>query len=143
MGVQRDETTRRQPPWRDVPEFEAHGEPGSTSHVPAMDILERPDDLEIRIDLVGVHPGSLRLSIAGNRLLIAGEKRPPCSCAPGSAVFHVAERTFGRFTRAVALRRAFNASAIRATLAQGELRIVVPHIEDRRGREIEIPIEHL
>jgi HSP20 family molecular chaperone IbpA len=103
----------------------------TAGHVPPMDIVERPDDVEIRVDV----------AVAGRHLRIAGFKRPPCSCAPGSAAFHVAERTFGHFARTIALRRAFDASAIRATLAQGELRIVVPRLEERRGREIEIPIE--
>ena len=33
-----------------------------------------------------------------------------------------------------------HASAIRASLRQGELRIEVPRIDERRGREIQIPV---
>jgi HSP20 family protein len=115
----------------------------TTGHVPPMDILEHPDGLELLVDLAGVPAASVHILARGSRLLITGEKRPPCACAPGSAAFHVAERTFGRFARAIPLRMAFNASAIRATLKHGELRIVVPRLEDRRGREIEIPIDLL
>jgi HSP20 family protein len=114
-----------------------------TGYVPPMDILERPDGLEIRVDLAGVPSAAVRVLVRGSRLLILGEKRAPCACTPGSAAFHVAERTFGRFARAVPLRMAFEASGIRAALKNGELRIVVPRLEDRRGREIEIPIDTL
>jgi HSP20 family protein len=114
-----------------------------TGYVPPMDILERPDGLEIRVDVAGVPADAVRVLVRGSRLLIAGEKRAPCACTPGSAAFHVAERTFGRFVRAVPLRMAFDASGIRAALKNGELRIVVPRLEDRRGREIEIPIDLL
>jgi HSP20 family protein len=106
-----------------------------------MDVVERPDGLEVIVDLAGVH-GSVRATVTGDVLHITGEKRQPEPCAAGAA-FHVAERTFGPFTRAVPLRLAFDAAAIRATLASGELRIFVPRIADRRGREIDIPIEIL
>lgn len=114
-----------------------------TGYVPPIDILERPDALEIRVDLAGVPPDAVRVLVRGSRLLITGEKRAPCTCAPGDAAFHVAERTFGRFARAIPLRMAFDAAGIRAALQNGELRIVVPRLEDRRGREIEIPIDLL
>jgi HSP20 family protein len=117
------------------------GRRDTSGWVPPMDVLERPAGLEVVLDLAGVR-AAVRVSVKGGVLVIAGEKGPSQPCAPGAA-FHVAERTFGRFTRAVPLRLAFDASAIRATLANGELRIVVPRIEERRGRELDIPIEIL
>jgi len=36
---------------------------------------------------------------------------------------------------------AFDGSRVRARLRQGELRVVLPKIEDRRGREIAVPVE--
>ena len=113
----------------------------ATTWVPPMDVVERPEGLEVIVDLAGVN-GAVRVTVKGGMLLIAGEKRQPHRCAAGAA-FHVAERTFGAFARAIPLRLAFDAAAIKATLTRGELRIVVPRIEDRRGREIDIPIEIL
>jgi HSP20 family protein len=115
----------------------------ATGHVPPMDIVERPDALEILVDVAGICPTAIHVIVRGSRLLITGHKQPACACTPGLAAFHVAERTFGRFARAIPLRMAFDASAVRATLKHGELRIVVPRLEDRRGREIEIPIDLL
>ncbi len=107
---------------------------------PPTDVIERPDGLEVIIDLAGVGD-RLRVAVIDRTLVVSGEK-PPGPCAAGAA-FHVAERTFGRFQRAVPLRIAFDAGAIRATLVHGELRIVIPRIDDRRGREIAIPVERL
>jgi HSP20 family protein len=104
---------------------------------PPMDVLEGDDRLEIRLDVAGVPRDAIRVSVRGGTLLIAGQK--PHACRVGAA-FHVAERACGRFARALPLALAFDASAIRATLTQGELRIVIPRIEERRGREIEIPV---
>jgi HSP20 family protein len=117
------------------------GREAATGWVPPMDVIERPEGIEVILDLAGAR-GAVRVTVKGGVLIIAGEKRPPGPCARGAA-FHVAERTFGAFVRAVPLRMAFDAAGIKATLASGELRINVPRIEDRRGREIDIPIEIL
>jgi HSP20 family protein len=115
----------------------AHCFPG---FAPAMDVLERDDDLEVRLELAGVMPEDIRLSVQAGTLIVAGMKRPLACCGVGAA-FHIAERTFGQFVRKVPLRRAFDASAIRATVHQGELRIIIPRMEERRGREIPITVE--
>jgi HSP20 family protein len=112
----------------------------STDWLPPTDIIERADGLEIFMDLAGVSE-RVRVSVVDDILVVSGEKAPGGCNA--DAAFHVAERTFGRFHRAVPLRLPFDAKTIRATLFQGELRIVVPRIEDRRSHEIVIPIERL
>ena len=117
------------------------GREATSGWVPPMDVVERPEGIEVILDLAGAR-GAVRVTVKGGVLIIAGEKRPPGPCAHGAA-FHVAERAFGAFVRAVPLRMAFDAAGIKATLASGELRITVPRIEDRRGREIDIPIEIL
>jgi HSP20 family protein len=117
------------------------GREASSGWVPPMDVIERPEGIEVILDLAGAR-GAVRVTVKGGVLIIAGEKRQPGPCAHGAA-FHVAERTFGAFARAVPLRMAFDAAGIKARLANGELRIFVPRIEDRRGREIDIPIEIL
>jgi HSP20 family molecular chaperone IbpA len=72
-------------------------------------------------------------------ILVAGTKVPK-ACAHGDATFQLAERCFGRFARAVRLAGAFDAGRANASLVAGELRIVLPRIEERRGRDIRIPV---
>lgn len=112
-----------------------------SSWTPPMDVLERPDGLEIRVDVAGIPATALAITVRGQVLYISGDKGP-AGCHSG-ATFHVAERTCGRFLRVVPLRMAFQTGAIRATLRNGELRIVVPRAEERRGIPIPIPIETL
>jgi HSP20 family protein len=106
---------------------------------PALDVYETPGEIVVVLDLPGVKAATVRARIEANVLVIAGEK-PAQACGSGSARFHLAERGFGRFTRAVRLSGAFDASRARATLAGGELRIVIPRIDDRRGTAIDVPI---
>jgi HSP20 family molecular chaperone IbpA len=51
------------------------------------------------------------------------------------------ERDFGRFARAVRLHTAVDAGRARAVLTLGELRVILPKIADRRGREIRVTVE--
>jgi HSP20 family protein len=105
---------------------------------PAVDVYETDDTLEIAVDLPGVRPSALRLLAKGDGLLIAGEKS--ARRAHGESSFHLVERGYGRFARVVRLARACDASKARATLQNGELRISLPKIADRRGKAIQIAV---
>ena len=105
---------------------------------PAVDVYETDDALEIAVDLPGVTPSTVRLVAKGDSVLIVGEK--PARRARGDSSFHLVERGYGRFARVVRLARACDTSTARATLTNGELRITVPKIVERRGRAIPIAI---
>jgi len=70
---------------------------------------------------------------------LVGAKMGPAM--PADARYHVAGRSSGRFARAVRLSGAVDASRAKAFVRAGLLRVVLPRIEDRRGRLILIPVE--
>jgi HSP20 family protein len=105
-----------------------------------MDVIETAAAVEIVMDLVGVAADAVKIVVAHNTVLVTGEKRPAACEHCGQAAFHVAERVFGRFTRAVKLSGAFDVAGADAHLRDGELRLVLPRIEDRRGREHRVPV---
>lgn len=105
---------------------------------PALDVFETDEAIEIVVDLPGVDPAAVRIVAKHDTLLIAGEK---ASRRGGTdSTFHLVERGFGRFARAVRLGRPVDPSRAEARLANGELRIRVPKIADRRGQSIQIPV---
>jgi HSP20 family protein len=107
---------------------------------PTLDVLETEKAVEIVVDVPGIPLDGLRVLIKNGVVLIVGEKdRAEPSGMPTS--FHLVERDFGRFARAVRIHAAFEAGRARATLAHGELRVVLPKLVERRGREIMVPIE--
>lgn len=107
--------------------------------VPALDVLETDDSLQILMDLPGVSVSAVRVLIKGGVVLIAGEKWAD-SPGPGAGGYHLVERGSGRFARAVRVTGAFDGSDVRATLVGGELRITLRKLADRRGRAIEVPL---
>ena len=123
----------------DLLEAEAHGA-ATGEFAPPLDVIEHPDAVEITADLPGLTSDQIELVFARGVLLIAGFKKPAV-CRHADAAFHMAERAFGRFGRLVRISGAVDVGRARATLRQGELRVVLPRIADRRGAEIRIPIE--
>src|SRR4051812_22561886 len=105
---------------------------------PAIDVYETDDTLEIAVDLPGVDPAAIRVIGKGDSLLIAGEKSARRPRRESS--FHLVERGYGRFARVVRLSRACDTSSARATLVEGELRISIPKIAERRGVGIKISV---
>ena len=105
---------------------------------PAVDVYETDDSLEITVDLPGVDSSAVRVIGKGDSILIAGEKA--ARRARRESSFHLVERDYGRFARVVRLGRPCNTSKAHATLGNGELRVSVPKIVERRSRAIQIDI---
>jgi HSP20 family protein len=104
-----------------------------------MDVIETTAGVEIVVDLPGVRPESLSVVFARDTIVITARKIPS-GCEQGETAFHLAERGFGLCSRTIRLEGAFDVGRADATLAAGELRIILPRIDERRGREIRIPV---
>ena len=112
---------------------------GGGEWAPPMDVLEHVDGVEVVVDLPGVADADLRVFFSHGALVIAGRK-VPAACSDRGAAFHLAERSFGRFARVIRLNGAFDAGRAAAVLTAGELRVRLPRIDERRGRDIPIAI---
>ena len=114
--------------------------PAAAECTPPLDIIETEAGIEAVLDLPGVAGSSIEIVLSRNVLLVTGQKLPAV-CEHEDAAFHIAERSFGRFARAIAADGAFDAGRATATLANGELRVFLPRLAERRGAQIRIPIQ--
>ena len=105
---------------------------------PPLDVRETAEALEVIVDVSGIAPEALRVLFRTGVLLIAGEKAPAPSTE--EQTFHLVEREFGRFARAVRVTGSFDVPHARATVRHGELTVVLPKLTDRRGRSHRIPV---
>lgn len=105
---------------------------------PPLDVHETDEAMAITVDLPGVEATAIRIIAKGQALLIAGEKAP--RRGRGDSSFHLVERGYGRFARSVRLTVPCDTGRAHATLANGELRITLPKIAERRGRPISISV---
>jgi HSP20 family protein len=105
---------------------------------PAVDVYETDDTIEIAVDVPGVDPAAIRVLSKGDAVLIAGEK--PARRVQAESTFHLVERGYGRFARAIRIARPCDTSRGTARVAGGELRISLPKISERRGKTITIAV---
>jgi HSP20 family protein len=108
---------------------------------PAVDVYETDEAIEILVDLPGVDVATVRVIAKGDAVLFVGEK--PARRVRGESSFHLVERGYGRFARAVRIGRPCDMAKGTAALVSGELRVTLPKIADRRGRGVNIPITRL
>jgi len=106
---------------------------------PPLDVFETANAVEVIVDLPGVAPESIRVAVRRDTVLVVGVKLAPP--ADVRARFHLAERSYGHFARAVRLGGAFDANRARAVATGGQLRVALPRIDDRRGQILSVRVE--
>jgi HSP20 family protein len=106
---------------------------------PAVDVFEAHEQLVAVVEVPGVAPESLRIAFRERVLVVSGE-RNACHNRAGVS-FLCLERPHGRFERTIPLEGPLDVSRARATLGRGLLRVSVPRLRERRGREHVVPVE--
>jgi HSP20 family protein len=105
---------------------------------PALDVFETDDSVEIVVDLPAVPAAAVRIVARGQTVLVAGYKTS--RRARGESSFHLVERGYGRFARAIRLSAPCDTNRARATFINGELRISIPRLAERRSASVRISI---
>ena len=100
-----------------------------------MDAYRQGDTFYIKLDLPGVEPGSIELTVEQNVLTIRAER-------PGLPLDEVeplvSERPVGTFTRQVFLGETLDADALTADYAAGVLTLTIPVHEAAKPRRVEV-----
>jgi HSP20 family protein len=99
---------------------------------PVLDVYETDESIELLIDLCGVPAEAIRILFRDGVVLVAGEKAPPRTSE--EQTFHLVEREFGRFARAVRVSGSINVALASASLRDGELTVLLPKMIERRGQ---------
>lgn len=118
---------------------DAHSRGLAGIYAPPMDVIERDDSLDVVLDLAGVAPEDVRVLFKNGMLVVAGCKWPGGPPPAGATAFHLVERGFGRFARAVRITATLDLAQLRATMVEGELRVRLPKFN--AGQELVIPVE--
>jgi HSP20 family protein len=103
---------------------EGHMRTYATAWVPATDIFARAGDLVIRVDLAGVHPEDVEITLSQGTLTVAGQRLT--ELGPASADdFFVRERPYGAFRRSISLPATTKDDDISAEFVDGVTEITV------------------
>jgi HSP20 family protein len=104
--------------------------------VPATDIYEDANTIQITMELAGVDPNDVRISLENNVLTISGEKRQEDE--ENDDRVHRIERIYGMFQRTFVLPNTVEPERIEAQYENGILTVRIPKAERARPREIPV-----
>jgi HSP20 family protein len=107
--------------------------------IPNVDICETADGVTIRVELPGIEPSDIRVTIQDSTLRVQGVKREPM-IALERISYHCLERRYGKFDRQINIDQIIDAARASATLVNGVLSIEIPRMANRRGVVFEIPV---
>jgi HSP20 family protein len=100
------------------------------------DVSEDENALQITMELPGVNPDDVRLSLENNVLTIRGEKRQQID--ENNERVHRSERVYGVFERTFVLPNTVDPDKIDARFEDGVLFVRIPKSERARPREIRV-----
>jgi HSP20 family protein len=104
--------------------------------VPCMDVVETDKDVEITAELPGLERSDVEIAIDDGLLTIRGEKKAETESKDKN--YHLTERAYGVFYRAIPLPQGVDESAIQATMTKGLLRITISKPAHPEPKKIEV-----
>ena len=109
------------------------------SLTPQMDVSETDEHVEIAVELPGLDPDNVEVSIDGDVLTIQGQKTLQRELDERD--YHVVERSQGSFSRSIRLPYEVDPNQIQAAFKHGVLTITVPKPADAQERVHRIEVK--
>jgi HSP20 family protein len=104
--------------------------------VPALDLSESDNAVEVRVDLPGMSAKDIDIQISGYVLTVSGRREEEKE-EKGKA-FHRVERRYGSFSRTVTLPCAVEESEVAAECRDGVLTVKLPKTEASKAYKIKV-----
>jgi HSP20 family protein len=108
----------------------------TTAWAPALDISERKDAYLVTVELPGLKPEDLDITMEDGLLTIQGERQ--FTHESSEQQFHRVERRYGAFRRSITLPAHVMAEGIQASFEDGVLQILVPKAEEAKPKRIQV-----
>lgn len=106
---------------------------------PSMDLVKEGNNLVVHVDLPGINPKDVDISVTGNLLTVKGERKHEKETKEEDYV--VREIGYGSFERSFTLPAEVNPDKIKANYKNGVLYITMPAAEAIKGRKVQIETE--
>jgi HSP20 family protein len=110
---------------------------GMANIMPKIDVVETDKNIEITAEMPGLKEDDVEVSLVDNVLTIRGEKK--AEQERDEQNYHVTERLYGSFYRAIELPAGIDPSSVEASTANGVLKITIP--KPARSETQKIPVK--
>lgn len=101
---------------------------------PPVDILERGDEVVLKVDLPGVSQNEIDIRVEEGTLTIQGERKFVKESSEENYV--QIERPYGTFRRTFSIPRTIDQESIKASYKDGVLRIILPRKQEIQPKQI-------
>lgn len=117
---------------RDMGLGEGLGHPWS----PLVDVVRREEEVVLRVDIPGIKPDEVKISVQDGVLTVSGEHEEKSEEEEESYVRR--ERRYGSFSRSMTLPRGVKAEDIAASTEDGVLEVTIPLPQGEQNEAVEI-----
>lgn len=111
-------------------------QPLQPEFAPAVDIKESAEAVVVKAEIPGIEAQDINISVTGDVLTIKGEKKSEREEKEEN--YHLVERSYGSFSRSMALPAAVDLDKIEAKYDKGVLTVTCPKKEGVKPKAIEI-----
>ena len=108
--------------------------PEAVNFLPVFEVRESKDRFLFVAELPGIKEADLDITLAGNRLVIAGEKK--LDKIEENETYYAAERVYGKFQRSFTLPEGVDVEHVGADLKDGVLTLVIPKLPEMKAKKI-------
>ncbi|MBI4517871.1 MAG: Hsp20/alpha crystallin family protein [Deltaproteobacteria bacterium] len=107
--------------------------------VPAVDVYEDKDAVVVKADLPGMSKDEIEVSLTGSALTLKGEKRKAEEIKDHD--YYRSERSYGAFSRTLALPADIKSDQVTASFKDGVLEIRLPKTEEAKKKQIKVAVQ--
>jgi HSP20 family protein len=115
--------------WRRIPAAEM-------GWAPAVDVFEKDDKFVVKAELPGMKEEDINVSVVGDTLTIKGERKVESEVKEKD--YYYCERSYGSFSRSLALPSNIDAGKIEANYEDGVLEISLPKIPEVKPKKVSV-----
>jgi HSP20 family protein len=101
---------------------------------PLVDILERENEIVLKVDLPGVIQNEIEIKVEENTLTIQGERKLIKDTSNENYI--QIERPYGTFRRTFNIPKTIEQEGIKASYKDGVLRVVLPRKQETQPKQI-------
>jgi len=109
---------------------------GGEDWAPAIESHADNGNLIVKVDLPGIDPKEVSISVVGNQLTIEGERKREEKKEEKDYFYQ--EVAYGKFSRSLALPEGVEADKVKATFKNGVLEVTMPAPKQLTAKKIQI-----
>jgi HSP20 family protein len=107
--------------------------------IPPMDVYETDEKFVAKVELPGVEPSEVEVSVEDHSLTVSGERE--FSEEVKQEQCHRLERRYGSFSRTISLPQAADTEKVEASFDKGVLMIEIPKVEKAKPKKVQVKVK--